>query len=338
MLGTIVSTSQTKEDKIIEAKALHKNAKTYMQKNDFANAAIVYNQMIQLDATNIIYKRELANCYYRQNNYRLAIEVIAPLLKEEDADVETFLTASYIYSTVGFNADARNAINKGIDKYPHAGELYNQKGELFAGLKKYNDAAEAWEKGIEMDPGFAINYYNASSTYFFSKKYIWCIMYGECFINMESTSKKTDAIKTILFESYKQLLSDINYKSLNPKTKIEIEEPKNFEESYLKTFIKVSPLVMGGITMENIGMLRTRFILEWNKRYARKYPLELFDQCQKMLQNGYFEPYNAWLFGRLDDEKNYIAWTQKNANLMNDFDKYFKISRLAPKALQYYHK
>jgi tetratricopeptide (TPR) repeat protein len=335
--STLFLQAQTLEEKRQEAKNLHLAAKTYLQKADYSNATMVFNQAILLDPTNIAYKRDLAMAYFMQRNYVLAIEVIAPLLKEEDADEDVYQLAGKIYSDAGLRSEARNALDKGIKKFPTAGFLYNQKGEIYGNIKKYSDAMKEWEKGIKMAPQYHMNYFNAASSYYFSKKYIWAIIYGEMFVNLESNSKRSDDMKAILLESYKQLISEINYKKTDTKNDLNNEEVKTFEEAYTKTLLKLINTVVGGINAESITLLRTRFLLDWNKRYARNFPLELIDYNQRMLQNGYFDAYNQWLFGRVDNEETYKIWTQKNATLMNDFDKYFKSVRLSPKTLQYYH-
>ena len=319
----------------LESRDLYTTARMYLQKQDYANSIMVYHQAIQLEPENLIYRRELAHVYYISGDMSNAEKIIHPLLKSSDADEETYQVACRIYSKMNRFEDAKEAINKGINKFPAAGMLYAEKGDLYTQQKKYKDAAAAWEKGIEKAPAFHLNYYNLTKVYFFTKRYLWAILHGEAFVNMESFSSRTEEIKKLIFEGYKHLFSDLNQMALQGKLN-QYEQPKNFEQSCMNIFDNLRNVVTGGITENNLTMLRTRFLLEWNKKYASKYPFALIEHQQKFLLNGFYDCYNQWLFGRLDNEKFMTTWTQKNAALMNRFDTYFRSNKLVPKENQYY--
>ncbi len=330
------SLAQTVVGATEETRDLYASARQYLQKGDYANCIMVYNQVIQLEPTNLIYRRELAHAYLLQGDLVRANKMISPLLKAEEADEETFQVACKVFAGMKKMDDAKEAINKGISKFPNAGILYKEKGDLFTTQKKYEDASKAWEKGIEKDPRYHLNYYNLTKVYYFTKKYYWAIYYGEIFVNMESFSAKSQEVKKIIYESYKFFMAELNNVALEGKTN-RYENPKNFEGAVIKTFDNLRNVVTGGINIDNIAMLRIRFLLDWNKNYAMTYPSELFDYQQRMLQNGYFETYNEWYFGRLDKEKQYTNWAQQHNALMNQFDNYFRNNKMIPKDNQYYH-
>lgn len=336
MLGTaLLAQAQPDETHLETAQELVNNARTYLQNNDFANAIMVYNQAIQKEPKNLIYRRELAHAYYLQGDMMRGERMITPLLKADEADEETFLVASQIYVAMNRTDEAKEALNKGIQKFPEAGFLYASKGDLYTKLKKYKDAAEAWEKGVEKVPSLHLNYYNLAKVYFFTKKYFWAIYYGEIYANMESFSSKSEEIKKIVFESYKFLIADLNNEALDGKIN-RYDNPANFEACAIGLYDQLRTVVTGGIDVDNITMLRTRFLLEWNKNYAAQYPSELFDHQQRLLQGGYFDAYNQWLFGRLHNEKSMKSWSQEHASLMNAFDTYFRNHKLQPRLNQYY--
>jgi tetratricopeptide (TPR) repeat protein len=319
-----------------EARELYTNARNYLQNADFANAIMVFNQAVQVDPENLILRRELANAYYMQGDLMRGEKMVMPLLKRDEADEQTFQVASNILAGMNKMDDAKDAINKGIDKFPNSGILYSNKGEIYTKQKKYKSAAAAWEKGIEKDPRYHLNYYNLSKVYFFTKNYIWAILYGETFVNLESFSSKSQEMKKIVFESYKFMIAELNNISLDGKLN-RYDNPKNFEQSCLKIYDNLRNVVTGGINAENLTMLRIRFLLEWNRSYAKKYPSELIDHQQRFLTKGYYDTYNQWMFGKLDNDKIYKNWTQKNADIMNRFDQYFRNNKLQPRDNQYYH-
>ncbi len=332
----ISAKAQMNPTKTSEAKELYGKARMYLQKTDYANAIMVYNQAINIEPENLLLRRELAHAYYMQGDMAKGEKMISPLLKSKDADEETFQVACRIFRSMKKLDEAKSAINDGIEKFPNAGALYAEKGELYTQEKKFAMASEVWEKGIENAPTFHTNYYNLAKVYFFTKKYLWAIIYGETFINMESFSSKTEELKLIVFESYKFLIAELSNSALDGKVN-RYENPQNFEEACLKIFDNIRGVVTGGINAENLTQLRIRFLIDWNKNFAKEYPFELVDHQQKMLLAGNYECYNQWLFGKLDNEVFFKQWTQKFASNMNIFDTYLRSHKLIPKNQQYYH-
>jgi hypothetical protein len=66
-------------------------------------------------------------------------------------------------------------------------------------------------------------------------------------------------------------------------------------------------------------MVRTRFILDWYKNYAEKFPFRLFDYQQQLIRTGMFEAYNQWLFGPIENLAAFDQWTRTNAEAYKKF-------------------
>jgi len=314
---------------------LYQNAKLYVKKGDLSNAVMVFNQAVQTDPNNLLYRRELAYTYFLLSDLYRAEVMIAPLLKDERADEETFQVACKIFAAKKNAEEAESAINKGIKKFPQSGILYCEKGELYTQQKKYKSASKAWEEGVKMAPAFHLNYYNLTKVYAFTKRHLWAILYGETFVNLESFSSRTQEVKKIVFESYKFQMAELNNIALEGKTN-RYEDPKDFETACLKIYDGLRNVVTGGIHTDNLIMLRTRFLLEWNKYYALQYPCELIDFQHRMIQKGHYDCYNQWLFGKMDNEIQFKNWTQKFSTAMNAFDQFLRNHKLQPKENQYY--
>ena len=56
---------------------LYQSAKLYVQKGDLSNAVMVFNQAVQTDPDNLLYRRELAYTYFLLSD--LYAEMILPL-------------------------------------------------------------------------------------------------------------------------------------------------------------------------------------------------------------------------------------------------------------------
>lgn len=311
------------------AKELHETARTFMQQGDYANAVLVLNRAVQLDPKDIDIAKDLAFNYYLQKDFNRGLEVIKPLLDREDADDQCYQIAGNIYKQLGMLKDCDKLFRKGIKKFPESGAMYNELGELMWSQQDYG-AIKQWEKGIETDPGFPKNYYNACKYYYLTADKVWSILYGEIFINMETMSSRTPEIKAILLDSYKKLFADA-------QLSVAEDEKNRFTEAFVKTMNKQSSVAANGINAETLTMIRSRFILDWYKDYADKLPFKLFELQQQLLQNGMFEVYNQWIFGSVQNLAAYQNWTAAHAAEYNEFNKFQRGRVFKFPTAQYYH-
>jgi len=321
-----------------KARELYAKAKDYSAKRDYTNAILVYNQLARMEPRNLIYRRELAFAYFLGGDLSRATQVIAPLLKAQEADEATFLTASRIFSQRKMSKEAMNAVERGIKKFPKSGVLYADYGRLFSERKKYQKAEEAWEKGVQYEPNYHMNYYNLAKNYFVSQRPLWAIIYGETFINMERYSTRTTEIKKIVFDSYKQLISNNQlavHASKNEKKNLRRGQ-SDFEKKVQGVYASLSDVVLGGVDVNNVVMLRTRFLLRWSHMEGKEYPFHLFDFMNDLIRFDHFEAYNQWLFGKASGEKAYIQWVKDNAEAYSDFENFYRSYRYKNLPNQYY--
>ena len=80
-----------------------------------------------------------------------------------------------------------------------------------------------------------------------------------------------------------------------------------------------------GITPETLTAIRTRFILDWYDKYADQFPFRLFDHQRQLLQEGYFESYNQWLFGAATNNEAYQKWQKDHAEEMAGFLNFIRL-------------
>ncbi|MBO9660525.1 MAG: hypothetical protein J7527_17015, partial [Chitinophagaceae bacterium] len=103
----------------------------------------------------------------------------------------------------------------------------------------------------------------------------------------------------------------------------DIDKTKNeFAKAFLTIMNKQLTLTNKGVTVESLGAVRSRFILDWYNTYSTKFPYKLFDYQQQLLQSGMFEAYNQWLFGPVDNLAAYDSWTKNHADQYETFKKF----------------
>ncbi|HSN08978.1 MAG TPA: tetratricopeptide repeat protein [Hanamia sp.] len=312
-----------------DAEQLHENAKAFMQQGDYGNATLILTRALQQAPQNLEIAKDLSLSYFLQKEDQKALNVIKPFVDNDNADDQTYQLAGTIYRRLGQEKQADKNYKDALRKFPSSGGLYNDYGELLFNNRD-PEAIKEWEKGIEMDPSFGYNYYNACKYYYYKRNYIWCLLYGEIFINIESFTSRTAEIKDILLDGYKKLFAD-------PDLLANVKDKSAFEIAFLTCMNKQNDVVIRGINPETLTMIRTRFILDWNRNYAKQYPFRLFDLQEQFLEEGLFPAYNQWIFGASQNLAAYQNWTSNHSDEADNFKKFkagiiFKI----PKG-QYYH-
>lgn len=314
-----------------ESKAALETAKGFVRQGDYPNAILILNRALQKDAGNFELQKDLAFAYYLQRDYAHAMGVAKPLAEREEADVQSFQILGLVYKALEERKDCEKMYRAGLKKYPASGVLYSEYGEMLWSKKDYKEALKQWEKGIEMDPNHSGNYYNAAKYYFFTQDKVWAIVYGEIFVNLESYSKRTPEIKTILLDSYKKLFTDAN-----------INKGQDMKNDFVRLFLEtIQPqsayIASNGVTPESLSAIRTKFIVDWFSKNATGHPYRLFEYQQQLLKSGMFEAYNQWIFGAAANLNAYENWTKlhtEEAAQFNNFqrNRVFKL----PATGQYY--
>jgi Putative Zn-dependent protease, contains TPR repeats len=312
-----------------DSKELQENAKAYMRQGDYDNAALLLTKALEQSPSDLSIAKDLALNYYFQKENTKALETIKPFLDRPDVDDQSFQIAGNIYKQLDQSKEAEALYKKGIKKFYKSGALYNEYGELLSYMQNPS-AISQWEKGIEMDPGYSGNYYNAAKYYYFTTDKIWSIIYAEIFINIEPLSARTVEVKSLLLDSYKKLFSGVLLKNMEGKN--------NFEKAFIESMNKANEVAQNGINAETLTMIRTRFILDWYEKYAAKYPFKLFEYHQQLLRDGLFPAYNQWIFGATENLMGYQTWTTEHAAEYNDFSNFQKGRLFKVPAGQYYHK
>ena len=327
LLLTIFSLAVTAQD----AKELQETARNFMKSGDYPNAILVLQKAIQQDNKSLDLQKDLVLAYYLGRDFANGKSIAEKLVDREDADVQSFQLAGNIYKALEETKECERAYKKGLKKFPNSGALYNELGELQWG-KGNSEAIEQWEKGIQNDPNYSGNYYNAARYYFVTTDKVWALIYGEMFVNMESYSPRTAEIKTLLLDAYKKFFT--NDAVLNKNKAKE----NDFTKAFTEVMNKNASVVTSGVTPESLVMLRSRFILDWFEKEAARFPCRLFDHQRQLLQEGMFDAYNQWLFGAADNLALYENWTKTHPDEYEQFTKLQRNKLFKVPQGQYYQK
>lgn len=321
-----------------EVEFLYKQARDFHSKGNLREAIIRYQQAIQIAPEVVLLYRELAHAYYLAQGYDEAINTLNPLVEKGVADPETYRVLTQCYLAIGENKRAKRLLRDGTEKYPNSGVLYHEMGLMYENEGELVYAIESWLDGIEKDPGYHINYYEAARFYINTDKSVWTILYGEMFINIEQQTKRAYDTRMMVMNAYRKLFTSLSTGDI-PKFGSGNRQGKvGFEEAVYDTYIKLSPVMADGFTTENLTMLRTRFIMDWTMEYARRYPYSLFSRHDDMIRSGYFDAYNQWLFGKVENAQQYEAWQKFHPNAMPAFESWLRRNPYKPVEGDFYNE
>lgn len=314
----------------IDVRKMQENARKSLDNGDIANSIALLNQAIHLAPNDVSLRRDLAYSYYISNKFETAKDIITPILKSDFADEQTFQLAAGIEGGLNKYKNARKILQKGIQKYPNSGLLYHNQGNLMLREKKEKQAVQSWKKGVEVEPSFPLNYYQLAKYFNQESNSLWALLYAEIYLNLDPYSQRTAEMKKLLLENYQLLIrpSIATLPAFKEKNKKHVKETP-FESTFKNALLEHAAVTMNGINIESITMLRTRFLISWQS-HQQEYPFTLFNFQNNLLQNGYFEAYNQWLFGSFIDSQDFGAWIRKHQQLYTEFENWFKNNPLQP--------
>ncbi|NCI45174.1 tetratricopeptide repeat protein [Sediminibacterium soli] len=312
---------------------LREQSRTALQQGDFDKAIATLNQARQAEPNNIEVLKDLTYTYFLKRDFGAAIETGKPMVELPEADQQSFQILGLCYKATASAKEAAKLYKTALQKFPNSGVIYNEYGELLAMDKNLDDAIGEWEKGIRQDPNYSGNYYNAAMYYSRTMNWTRLVLYGENFLNLESFTKRSDDIKSVLFDAYK--------KALAPGALANLQQAKglsDFEKEVLASFVQAASAVKDGGTVESITAMRKQFIQDWVRIKRTQYPYRLFEHGQQLIGDGLFDAYNYWLFHTPANEAAYQSWQGTHAKEADGFKKLQESKVFKIPAGQYYFK
>lgn len=308
---------------------LYNQASDAINQRDFNKAINIYVQAIRMAPQNIVLRRDLAYAYYLNGQYEQGIQIADEVIKSGIADPQTFHIASALEKANGNDKKSVRLLTDGLKQHPNSGLLHYAKGTQQLSKNNQKEALNDYLKGIQVDPNYTQNYLAAAKQLLFSKEYIWSSIYAEIFVLLEPESQKTHEGKRVLLESIRSMYAaqGIDYiPELKDKSK---NKNVTFVEAMENTWIQQFLVMNEQQSVEELIMFRTRVLIDWMSRYPIS-DHSLLVYHDRLLTQGYFEAYNYFLFGALDDSKVFSNWISTHSKINTDFFNWFKNNPYIP--------
>ncbi|MDR0811993.1 MAG: tetratricopeptide repeat protein [Paludibacter sp.] len=297
----------------------------------------------KLEPKNFYYSYELAYAYYLKMDYNAVIKVLKKVKNHKDVSDRFFQLLGNSYDNINKTDKAIKIYENGLKKFPKSGNLYLELGIIQINKKNDNAALAYFEKGIEVAPTAASNYYWAAKIFLNSTEEVWGMIYGEIFMNLERNSKRTEEISKLLFDTYK---SEIKFTSENSFS-VSFSKNANFNLNNFKLpfgvgvyepTLMMSMLKIKTIDINTLDTIRTNFIdTYFDNGKDKNYPNVLFSYQKQVKDAGHIESYNHWILMKGDEDMfgiwfdsnkekwdAFVEWFQKNPIKINDSNKFYR--------------
>ena len=319
-----------------EVEQMYHHAQQYSAAGNYKDAIITYRQAIVLAPAKIALYKELGSALYLSGNYAEAVKTLTPLTATPEADAETYRLLAAAHAALQDTKAAKAAIKNGLARFPSSGMLYAWQGLVYAMEQDTVAALGAWNEGIHNDPAYPANYYHAARIYLAGTNVMWGLLYAEIYLNITTDTTGNEAMKKMLFTGYKTMFDNIAGPASGNGGRNGKVPAASFPAAVQDVYLGLTPVVSDGITTENLTMVRTRFLMDWQTQYAGKYPCALFAYQDHLLRNNLFDIYNEWLFGQAESMTEYNAWLRFHPVEMNILSEKKQAHPLAPLATDPY--
>lgn len=300
----------------------------------YKEAITILRECEKIDPKEYTYPYEIALAYTYNKEYDKAVSELQKIKNYDE------ISANY-YQLLGNNFDYMNkpelaisTYDEGLKKFPNAGSLYLEKGIIYESEKPI-EAIKTYEKGIEADPMYPSNYYRVAKIYLRTNDRLSGLMYGEIFMNLERSTKRTQEMSELLYNGYKK---SIIFNSKNEqKTEfcpsvIDIDiYQKNNTLPLCSNFAFSFLLAMTNyyeFDYSNFMQMRKIFLKEYLKisLKVKNKPNVLLNYFKTMDDNKVFNAYNHYLF-QIVNKEDFAEWQAKNKDEYVIFEDWYTITK-----------
>lgn len=296
-----------------------KDALLFINNGEMARGRLFIKEAIDIDSKDMRFPYELAYSYYVEEDFSTTIRILENWIDKGSANhAQFYQLLGNCYALQGNCEEAFAAFAAGLAKFPDSGPLYLEKGNMERNRGHLAKALSNYEKGIEVEPQFSLNYFRAAEMCMAKGKHAKALVYAETYINLDTESSRAATASRILYEIYsKQLKNDADTNFFGSKGhyyggKISFEQLCTVD---LKEAIKK----YNQLDLASLDAIRTTFIKKYfEKGHNVTHPEPFFDYQKKILDAGHIQAYNYWILAPNDIEA-FNKWKSDHKQQWSDF-------------------
>lgn len=306
-----------------ESLDLTKEAVNLIRDNRLSEAMKKLKEAQKLDAENFAADYWIAKIHYKKGEYQKSLDIMEKLLKGNDKEDVMYQLLGNSYYQLGQKEKAMEIYKRGLSDFPYSGAIHNELGKADNDNGNTAGAFRNYEYGIRFDPEYSDNYYSASRL-LLSEGNHWGMIYGEIYLNMEPYTIEWKEMSKLMYDAYKKIFKGTE-SSIDPGNLLISDTAKTkFDEAYRstqQTAFKNS--ATDTLTLYTLHEIRKRFIESWiESGNMNNFPNALFSFQKRMLDDGYFELYNYFMFSEGADDE-YSDYYDKHTTNIKSFKKWW---------------
>lgn len=331
-LGFAAAPVENEEPEVMQLVA---EAVVLVDEKRFSEALPRLEAALLINPKSLVARYELGVAFYAMRRYRKARRHLRKAVRLTD-------TSPYAFQMLGNSIDrlkhpkgAVRVYQKGLERFPNAGNLYLEMGVLEANYGSWDAALYWWERGMVADPGHPSNYFWAAREMARREQWMWSFLYGETFCNLERNTSRTGQTGALLMQVSERLFQ--RQQSINgfwePRVQIAGKErrsgvllhdemsPEDLEKKLALIWEVAMTLRFEedpewgsrALTIEDSFRMRVFTGKLWEGQDAahRAIPVALFRWWNTLAKHGHLESYTMWLLaeGRQEEAE---MWAEKN--------------------------
>jgi tetratricopeptide (TPR) repeat protein len=290
----------------------------------------------ELDPEAYEYRFGIAYANYFMMNYNKTADILLEIINHKNVDDRLYQILGNSYCMLGNYDKGYKTYEDGLKKFPNSSRLYLEKGVYMKNKDLYVQALGFFEKGIELDPNFASNYFWAAIIFLHSDLRVFGLLYGELFMNLERSTERTLAMSEMLYETYvEEFEKESDFEKMvtfGGKKLYTSDDPEENKRLYFKTefdFVMNEALIgIKDYDLNTISKIRTRFLTKYiEKGDDKKYNISLYEYMKQIKDAGHLEAYNHWILMK-GDERDFKEWYGNNEKKFQLFGNWFKDNKL----------
>jgi hypothetical protein len=301
-------------------------------KEKMAQAISLMKEAVAWQPNRFEYQFQVGFFYFQAENYIEAAQYLEGLINHRDVTAQCFQLLGNTYFILKDPIKALSTFDVGLSKFPKSGLLYGEKGKHFKDLDE-GKALFYFEKGIELDPNFAMNYYHAAEVYFRQSESIKAILHGEIFMLLDRTSSYSIAMSELLYSAYRKKITvnvqgELQTFFCSPNKADEVIDLSalraypSFCVAYA-SMVRETKMNLSVLSISHLAELRKQVLEIYYRRHLDvQYEEWAFDFQNYIYEAGHLEAYNHWLLMG-GNELEFLQWKENNEDKWLAFTKWF---------------
>lgn len=283
-----------------------------MDRNMPEQAIRVWDRVIQSVPDYTPYKYERAICLMMAEKYHDAQTALEAIYTDRSLFDRGYQLLGNCYVHLDSLDKAATIYHQGLASWPNSGRLHLELGNIAMMNRKPDDALDWWVRGTRAEPSYASTYYTICKTFAFTPHRFWAMLYGELFLNIESSTQRTAEISEMLFQIWQRGIRRGSEDPINLASEALLEQPSslgptvmNFPTAFEYTVAtSLAALPKSNhkpdtslLSVAQLVELRLLFIRAWKEAgYLEKYPNDVLNYHATLLAAGWLKEYLWWLY------------------------------------------